>query len=159
MTRDAEEEGRYSWYALTSPPSSVSASLSNVMIVRRYDTAQHRVRRSSHQPSGEHSVDTISVLIDILNVALHIRPWLGKAITRSTSRCVGFALTTVVSLGSALLDEIVCSVNVSSLHQLANYYPRFGKPFTMPFWSFQQPSLRRSNLLVVCRLNSRYPQL
>jgi len=96
---------------------------------------------------GGHSVNTISVLIDILKVVLRIRPWLGKVITGSASRCVGFALTTVVNPELALLDKLVCSV-VSSL---ANHYPRFGKPLTVPFWSFQRLSLRRSNVLVVCK--------
>jgi len=41
----------YLRYTLTSPLSSVSVSLSNIMIVRRCDTAQHRIRRTSHQPS------------------------------------------------------------------------------------------------------------
>jgi len=32
----------YSWYALTSLPSSISVSLSGVIIVRHYGTAQYR---------------------------------------------------------------------------------------------------------------------
>ena len=43
---EEEEEGRI--FMVRSHLSAPSASLSNVMIVRRYDTVQHRVRRTSY---------------------------------------------------------------------------------------------------------------
>ena len=51
MRKTKTKRKEYSWYAFTSsPPEHYRELIERNVIVRRYDTVQHRVRRTSHQP-------------------------------------------------------------------------------------------------------------
>ena len=100
------------------PPLSVGASLSNVS-----DCAvQHWIRRTTRQPFG-HSVKTIPVLIDILEDLPHID--LNLSLAWGGNYWIYIASFWVRAHD---YDESRLGITrPTSLLQLTNHYPRFGK--------------------------------